>query len=215
MCGIERQFSEPRSLAHREVVVRYKTQDEIEATGEWLMRINEAETPEELLYVPSELSKMGVAPIDVVDRLDYLRELRQKKAANVTPEPVVEDSYGYVFAQPEDEQDPEVEEEPAPEELEAEEYVEMLQELLHTSVAEPAALVLDYDGYGAWEWAEPIEKMVEDAILAVFDLCPDLPDFNLLASEMRPKQPRAKGKRARSASRSKELVSISAGATSE
>jgi hypothetical protein len=211
MCGIERQFREPRSLAHREVVVRYNTKEEIEATGEWLLRINEAETPEELLYVPSELSKMGVAPIDVVDRLDYLRELRQKKAANVTPEPVVEDAHGYVYAP----EEPEAEEEPAPEELEAEEYVEMLQELPHTPVAEPAALVLDYDGYGAWEWAEPIEKMVEDAILAVFDLCPDVPDFNLLASEMRPKQPRAKGKRARSAPRSKELVSISAGETSE
>lgn len=193
-------------------MVRYNTKEEIEATGEWLLRINSAETPEELLYVPSELSKMGVAPIDVVDRLDYLRELRQKKAANIAPEPVVEDAHGYVFAhqEPEDE-----EEEPAPEEIEAEEYVEMLQELPLTPVVEPIALVLDYDGYGAWEWAEPIEKMVEDAILAVFDLCPDLPSFNLLASEMRPKQPRAKGKRARSAPRSKELVSISAGATSE
>jgi len=193
--GIERQFREFRTLTHREVVVRYNTKEEIEATGEWLMRINNADIAEELMYVPSQLSKLGVAPIDVVDRLDYLRESKTDPA---------DDEYEFVepkaHEEPEDEQEPEDEE--AEEESESEE--EMLEDRAWVPV-EATPLTFDYDGYGAWEWAEPIEKMVEDSILAVFDLCPDLPDFNLLASESRPKQPRARGKRARSVARAKEV----------
>lgn len=188
--------------------MRYNTQEEIEATGEWLLRVNTAEISEELLYVPSELSKLGVAPIDVVDRLEYLRESKGH--------PVEVEAH----EEPEDEQEPEEdeplseEEEPAAQE-DALGLVRTFEERPALPVLEP--LVLDYDGYGAWEWAEPIEKMVEDAILAVYDLVPDLPEFNQLALQSRPKQPRARGKRARSAApgeRANELVSIiSVGAT--
>ncbi len=52
----------------------YDEEEELEATGEWIMRVNEAGFSEELEYVPSQLAKLGVAPKDVVDRLDWLRE---------------------------------------------------------------------------------------------------------------------------------------------
>lgn len=55
--------------------MRYNEREEIEATSEWLLRITEAGFSEDLMYVPSELTKMGVipSPVDVVDRLHKLR----------------------------------------------------------------------------------------------------------------------------------------------
>lgn len=174
--------------------MRYDTKEEIEATGEWLMRIKDAETPEELMYVPTQLWKLGVAPSDVVDRLDYLRE-STKNSAEDDQEVVEEEDH----IESEDEQEPE-EEKPA---------------------EEPEAPALPYDGYGAWEWNIPIEKVIEDSISAIFELSSNTPDFNDLVLEVRPmpKQPRARGKRARTDSaktplvRARELVSLSAGAT--
>jgi hypothetical protein len=60
------------------------------------------------------------------------------------------------------------------------------------------SLILDYDSYDAWEWAEPIEKMVEDAIFAVVCLESELPEFNELAVLCK-LRPRSRGKRARAA----------------
>ena len=60
----------------REAVMRYNTKEEIESTKEWFLRIKEAGFSEELMCVPSELNKLGIAPIDVVDRLDWLREIK-------------------------------------------------------------------------------------------------------------------------------------------
>lgn len=54
--------------------MRYDEKEEIEATGEWLMRINKAGFSEELVYFPSRLAELGVAPRDVVDRQEWLRD---------------------------------------------------------------------------------------------------------------------------------------------
>lgn len=73
--------------------MRYDTKEEIEATGEWLLKINSATIAEELMYVPSELSKLGVAPIDVVDSLEYLREMKSHlDDENEPEEEIVADS---------------------------------------------------------------------------------------------------------------------------
>lgn len=126
--------------------MRYNEIEELESTREWLLRFNEAGFSEELMYVPSQLSKLGVAPIDVVDRLDWLKEIDKERP--IAP------------------------------------------------LEEVGALILDYDSYGPWEWAGSIEKMIEDASASIFDLDPDLPDFNELVSLLRPKR-RARGKRVR------------------
>ena len=52
----------------------YDEEEEIESTKEWLIKFNSTGYSEELLYVPSQLSKLGVAPIDVADKLNWLRE---------------------------------------------------------------------------------------------------------------------------------------------
>lgn len=198
--------------------MRYNEKTELEATGEWLMRINEAGFSEELFYVPSQLSKLGVAPVDVVDRLDWLKENRDGSDM---------DDHGSVevvaHEEPEDEQEPE-EAEPEPETVADEpealvSAVEMLEERPLPLLSPPTPVALDYDSYGAWEWAEPNEKLVEDAILALFELAADLPDFSDLALAHRPTKPRARGKRARAAKAAtvvpveRELVSVSVGAS--
>ena len=120
--------------------MRYDEKEEIKATGEWLLSINQAGFSEELMYVPSQLSKMAVEESDdSVEKLEY---------RSIAPIPDVE------------------------------------------------TLILDYDRYDAWEWAEPIEKMIEEAFASIFDLEPGLPYFNELASLSRSRH-RMKGKRAR------------------
>lgn len=165
MCGIERQFRDPETPGRRKAVMRYDEKEEIEKTDRWLLRINEAKVSDELLYVPSELSRLGVAPRDVVD---WTREKDRP-----------------------------------------------------TSMAEEAfSLDLDYDSYGAWEWAEPIEKLVEDAIFAILNPDPELPNFNRLVTATKPRQrQKARRKRARTSAkalpprRANKLASIkSAGA---
>lgn len=126
--------------------MRYNETEELEATGEWLLRFNDVGFSEELLYVPSQLSKLGVAPVDVVDRLAWLRE--KDHDTNGSDHDKIE------------------------------------------------PLVFDYDIYGAWEWIEPIEKMLEEAILATFNEDSGVPRFNELAALSRP---RSRGKRARAA----------------
>ncbi len=167
MCGIERQFREPRSLARRKAVMRYDEKEEIELTGEWLLRISNAGFSEELMYVPSQLTKLGVAPIDVADRLR-----KSDQAATVDQEVAA---------------------------VAISVFVPEMEDGLISPVDETVGLKLDYDGYGAWEWAEPIEKMVEDAIFAIFSPDPKLPNFNQLISVAKTRQ-RSRGKRARAAS---------------
>ena len=93
----------------REGVMGYDEKEEIEATGEWLLRITKVGFSEELEYVPSQLSRLGVAPKDVVDRLPYLRDetrgsMEEAKSSVMVlereeePEPVIEgppDTLGY------------------------------------------------------------------------------------------------------------------------
>jgi hypothetical protein len=181
--------------------MRYKEAEELEATGEWLMRVNSAGFADELLFVPSQLSKLGVAPVDVVDRLDYL------KSQDHGPDMVDHDNIE-VVDEPAGGYEPVVE--PAE---------ETLEERPLAFVEEPSSLVLDYDSYGDWEWARPIEKMVEEAFLAIFSEEPDLPDFNDVAALYRqtPSKVRRKGRRARAravraARTTEELVSNSVGA---
>jgi hypothetical protein len=178
--------------------MRYNEKEEIEATNEWLMRFDDADFSEELLYVPSTLSKLGVAPIDVVDRLDWLRKHGRLKAESLPSvvvgsgapssvmvleklETVQEEAEAIVATVVEEETDP----------------------LLLASTAAPIELkplTLDYDGFGAWEWAEPIETMIENAIFSVFDFEPGLHEFNELASS-RHLAKRSRGKRARASAR--------------
>lgn len=165
------------------------------------MKFNDAGYSEELLYVPSKLSKLGIAPIDVVDRLDWLRDhdrLGSRSSAfaivgNGAPSSVM------VLEKPDT-----IEEEAEAILVEVAEEEEETDPLLMPSVAlsaELKPLSLDYDGFGAWEWAEPIETMIENAIFAVFDFEPGLHEFNELASLRHPAK-RSKGKRARASARS-------------
>lgn len=144
--------------------MRYNEVEELEATGEWLLRIETAGIAEELMYVPSQLSKLGVAPIDVVDHLEWLRN-------NDHDTDTVDHATVEVVA---------------PQESSGE-------------IEESAPQIFDYDSYGAWEWAQPVEKMVEDLFLAVLNEVPELPIFNNLVSVMRPSHlhKRTRGKKAR------------------
>lgn len=140
--------------------MRYNEREEIEATGEWLLRINKAGISEELEYVPSQLSKLGVAPVDVVDRLDWLRDLE-----NAETEPAKETETIESTVVPE----------------------ETFEELpISVKVVEVESLVLDYDSFGPWEWAAgTIEEMIEDAIKSVLDPELGLHEFNDLSSMKR------------------------------
>lgn len=159
--------------------MRYVEEDELEATNEWLLRFNEAGISDELTFVPSELIKLGVPPVDVVDRIDWLVQQKGHGADG--------SGRGIVVAESEVAKEPE----PAP-------AVDKLEDRLRATITEPGSLILDYDSYGAWEWAAPIEKMVEEAIFAVVDPDPELPDFSELAASCR-LRPRSRGKRARAA----------------
>lgn len=73
--------------------MRYDEREELEATGEWLLRINGAGFSEELTYVPSKLAELGVAPKDVVDRLEWLREHKiEEPVAETTEQETTQDS---------------------------------------------------------------------------------------------------------------------------
>lgn len=73
--------------------MRYDEREELEATGEWLLRINRAGFSEELTYVPSKLAELGVAPKDVVDRLEWLREHKiEEPVAETTEQETTQDS---------------------------------------------------------------------------------------------------------------------------
>lgn len=146
--------------------MRYDEKEELEATGEWLLRINSAGFSEELTYVPSYLSRVGVAPVDVVDRLDYLRDCdRIESRARLAGAP----SSVMVLERPQI--------------IEAE-----------------ADTILDYDSYGMWEWAGPIEEILEESFRALLTPEPGLYEFNELASLARSAK-RTRGKRARSSAR--------------
>lgn len=170
--------------------MRYDEKTEIESTREWLIRFDEAGFSEELTYVPSELWKLGIAPKDVVDRLDWLK----KHAGHGTVE--VEEP---------------VEEEPTPEDEEVPVVEEPPEEMSAVSDAPVSnVLTLDYDRYGAWEWVEAIENMIEETRLAVFEPEPGLPEFNELASLVKSKK-RVRGRKARATTRTNKLVSNSVG----
>lgn len=132
----------------------YDEREEIEATGEWLLRINKVGFSEELEYVPSELTRLGVAPKDVVDRLPWLRR----------------SSRGSMVAAPQQAQTAPVmvlerEEEPEPEP-----HIERTPDSL------------GYDNYGPWEWFGKVEVVLEKAIIAVLDPEPELEEFTRLLS---------------------------------
>lgn len=212
--------------------MKYDTKEEIEKTGAWLLRISEEGHGEELMYVPSELYKLGVAPIDVADNLDTLRKRKAAKEAELKA--IAAEVKAMVAEVPVQagtvEEAPQLvaQEEPEPEPEQAPEPDLLVDEIPMTgTVVEP--LVLNYDQYGLWEWMEPIERMVEEAMMAVFIEEPDLPEFNQLASASRlllPEPPvehcpkRRRGKTFRSTlavnlpqQRADELVSSSVGAS--
>jgi len=157
--------------------MKYDEKEELEKTSEWLLRINKAGFSEELEYVPSELSKLGVAPVDVVDRLDYLRD----RGTVVIVEEVHDDA--------------EEQEETVPDSA--------LEEVFESPIVAVAeSLILDYDSFGPWEWASgTIEEMIQEAIMGILDPEPGLHEFNDLSSLTRkaPSLPAKKGKRRRAA----------------
>lgn len=173
------------TTGRREAVMGYDEKEEIEATGEWLLRIKKVGFSEELEYVPSRLAKMGVAPIDVVDSLDWLRDADRTEAsapvelfAERRMSPVL------VLERPEEVQTaPVVVQEALEEELET---------LMEGSGVEPFAL--DYEVYGLWEWVGKVEAMIEDRIRAVLDPEPGLLEFNELSSLMRRRKGRRKAR---------------------
>lgn len=166
----------------------YNEREELEATKEWLLRINKAGFSEELEYVPSELSKLGVAPVDVVDRLDWLRGRDSIKAPvePVVVEELVQQVETIGSTAPVLVPEKTEEELPNP-----------------SAIVEAKSLILDYDSFGPWEWAAgTIEEMIEEAIKSVLDPEPGLGEFNELSSKVRESSvsplPR-KGKRRRAA----------------
>jgi len=162
--------------------MRYNTKEELESTKEWFLRVNQAGFSDELMYVPSELSKLGVAPKDVVDRLDWLREIKDHDT-NGSDHDILE-------------VDEPVSEEPVEDSV------------AEAPIAKPLSVA--YESYGAWEWARPIENLIEESLHSILDLEPDLPAFNGLAILTRSRK-RAKGKKARASrvpdKRANELVS--------
>lgn len=149
----------------------YNEREELEATREWLLRINKAGFSEELEYVPSELSKLGVAPVDVVDRLDWLRDRDSIKAIvePVVVKELVQQVEAIGSTAPVLAPDKTEEELPNP-----------------SVVVEAKSLVFDYDSFGPWEWAAgTIEEMIEEAIKSVLDPEPGLEKFNELSSKVR------------------------------
>lgn len=154
----------------RKVVMKYDEKEELEATGEWLFRIKSVGFAEDLMYVPSELTKMGVIPppVDVVNRLNRLRE--NDHVADTVDHDIVEASA---------------------------ERASSSVLLLERPKDVETPLVFDYDNFGPWEWAEPLEKMVENSIKSVLAPEPGLDIFNELASLAYPVK-RARGKRVRS-----------------
>jgi hypothetical protein len=167
----------------RKAVMKYDEKEEIEATGEWLLRIKKVGFSEELEYVPSRLAKMGVAPIDVVDQLDRLRDASVKTSAAVEIFSETQTSPVLVLERLEEVIEAELVLEPA--------AIERKPEPLMIEGSEVQTLVLDYDVYGPWEWLGKVEVIIEDAIKSVFDLEPGLFEFNELSSSMR----RRKGRR--------------------
>lgn len=160
--------------------MRYDEKEELEATGEWLLRINQAGFSEELMYVPSRLAELGVVPKDVVDRLDWLRDTPGERQEAVEPVEVLE--------QEDTEQSEEVS------------TPDVLEETSPLVSAEVKPLALDYESFGPWEWAETIENMIEDAIKAILDPEPDLPEFSVLALETSAKlEPQTRRKKRRRA----------------
>lgn len=185
--------------------MRYNEVEELESTREWLIRFNEAGFSDELLYVPSQLSKLGVAPIDVVDRLEYLKSLDHGTDGSD------HDTVEVVHEESENEEET-VEDTTTAEPEALVEVVETLEEKPAAPVDTPASLVLDYDSYEAWEWMEPIEKVVEDAFASIFELEPGLEEFNKVVALTKSKR-KTRGKRARASMarvpqrRADELVS--------
>lgn len=181
--GHEWQDRESQTLGRREAVMGYDEKEEIEATGEWLLRIKKVGFSEELQYVPSRLAKMGVAPIDVVDQLDRLRDASAKASATaelfaerrMSPVLVLERPVAVIEAELVSE--PVVlEEEPEP---------------LMIEGSEAQNIPLDYDVYGPWKWLGEVEDMIEHSIKSVLDPEPGLLLFNELSLSMR----RRKGRR--------------------
>lgn len=169
--------------------MRYDEKEELELTGEWLLRINSVGFADDLMYVPSELTKMGVMPppVDVVDRLNQLRQT--DRVPNGADRGIVEQSQAssvLVLERPKTVEDQELT------------ILEMAPEV---APLVESTLVFDYEGFGPWEWVEPLERMLEDAIKAVLTPEPGLHTFNQLASLTRSTR-RGRGKRARSGGRS-------------
>lgn len=164
--------------------MRYDEKEELEATGEWLLRINTVGFSEDLMYVPSELTKMGVMPppIDVVDRLHQLR-VPDRMDRGIVEHVVEQPSAVMVLERP----------------AVIDPILEMVSEVVPLV---ESTLVFDYDNFGPWEWAEPLEQMLENSIRAVFTPEPGLNVFNELVSLTHPPTTRVRGKRARSSGKS-------------
>lgn len=157
--------------------MKYNEKDELEATGEWLLRINDVGFAEELTYVPSYLSKVGIAPVDVVDRLDWLRSrgsIKTSAVVGTAPVLVLERSRVEEVAE-----------------------VVVVAEVAEICPPEESTSVFDCDTLAPWEWFDPM-AVIEDTFKYVFDPEPGLHVFNNLASLMRSTTRRGRGKRARS-----------------
>jgi len=162
--------------------MRYDEKEELEATGEWLVRIGKAGFSEELTYVPSRLDKLGVAPRDVVDRREWLRD-HYHDTVDAKAKTVIE---GQVA-------------ESTTEEQTAQDIV-----LAEEADTPEEPLGFDYETCGPWEWVGQVENLIEEAIKGILEPEPDLPDFSELALSARR---RRRGKSARVAA-ARQLVSL-------
>lgn len=146
--------------------MKYDTKEELDATDQWFLNMAEAGVSEELLFVPSELSKLGVAPKDVADQLDWLRTHRP---GFDQPTAVLAVLRGTARVEVQDAQNETVFED----------------RQVDVVVGESEILVLDYDGETAWEWLRPLDELVEGSILNTLTEEPGLASFNSLVAMLR------------------------------
>jgi hypothetical protein len=150
--------------------MRYVEEDELVATNQFLLRLNEAGVSDDLLFLPSELNKLGVAPKDVADQIEWLKQHRPGFDQPTTVMAVVR-----ATARVETTNEPQALEVVAVSE-------ESLPEIV---VGESEILVLDYDGSEGWDWLKPIDEMINTSVFDSLVEEPGVPSFNRLVVMMK------------------------------
>ncbi len=167
--------------------MRYDEKEEILATQEWLMRLEETDHGLELEYVPTEIWRTGIPLQDVVDRIEEVREKIEASKVVAVGRAVVEDNSV----------------------AEAMGLI-MMGHMLSVAEEEAAAVAEEeVPDHVPWDWDKPLEGLIEESIKAILSPEPGLLAFSEVASLVHLEVPevpeviatpakRTRGKRARS-----------------